>query len=145
MPVIEVNMIAVLVAVVAAFVFGFVWYTFLFGKIWAREMGMNPEDPPKKSEMFKGMFFMIIGSFLMAYVMSHDIAVWNPVTWGLEPGESTANDYAIMTAFFLWLGYFLPVDLGNVAWERKSWTLFGINTSYHFVQLLVVAMVLTHM
>ena len=49
-----------------------------------------------------------------------------------------------MAAVFTWLGFFLPVDLGTVAWEKKSWKLFGINTGYHFVSLLVVARILAH-
>lgn len=145
MPEIHINMLAVLLAVVATFIFGYIWYTLLFGKIWGREMGYNTDNPPKKSEMFKGMFFMVIGSFFMAYVLGHDIAVWNPVSWGLEPAEGSQSNLAVMSAFFIWLGYYFPVDLGAVAWERKSWTLFGINTSYHFLQLLIAGMILVNM
>lgn len=46
---------------------------------------------------------------------------------------------------FTWLGFYLPVDLGAVAWEKKSWKLFGINTGYHFTMLLVAAVILTLM
>jgi hypothetical protein len=40
---------------------------------------------------------------------------------------------AVVAAFFTWLGFFFPVDLGSVAWERKSWKLLFINTRYHFL------------
>jgi len=48
-------------------------------------------------------------------------------------------------AIFTWLGFYLPVDIGAVTWEKKSWKLFWINTGYHLAMLLVVATVLTYM
>lgn len=95
--------------------------------------------------MVKGMIIMIIGNFLMAYVFAHNIAAWNPVTWGLAPSEASPAPSAFGSAFFTWLGFFLPVDLNRVAWEMKSWTLFFINTSYHFLSLIVVALILVLM
>ncbi|HAW52436.1 MAG TPA: DUF1761 domain-containing protein [Flavobacteriales bacterium] len=145
MPNIEVNMIAVLVAVVATFFLGFIWYTPLFGKIWAREMGMDQNEKPKTGQMIKGMVIMVIGNFLMAFVLGHDILAYNPVSWGLPPSEASALSTAGMASFFTWLGFFLPLDLNSVAWEGKSWTLFAINTSYHLVMLFVASIILVNM
>ena len=145
MPDIQVNMIAVIIATVATFVLGFLWYTPLFGKAWAKEMGFDPEEKPDGGTMAKGMIFMVVGNFFLAYVLSHNMAAMNPETWGQAPSEMSALIVAGMTAFFTWLGFFLPVDLSTVAWEKKSWKLFGINTSYHFMALLTTAMILVHM
>jgi hypothetical protein len=38
----------------------------------------------------------------------------------------------------------VPLLLGGVAWEKKSWKLFWINASYYFVMLQVVAMILAY-
>ncbi|MFQ6616015.1 MAG: DUF1761 domain-containing protein [Fidelibacterota bacterium] len=138
-------MLAILVAVVANFVLGFVWYTPLFGRPWAKEMGFDPDQKIPGSEMVRGMIFMVIGNFLLAYVLAHNIAVWNPETWGLGPSEMSVVSTAGQAAFFTWLGFFLPVDLGRVAWEKKSWKLFGINTGYHFATLLVASLILVYM
>ncbi len=43
----EINMVAILVAVVANFILGFIWYTPLFGKVWGREMGYDPNEKPE--------------------------------------------------------------------------------------------------
>ena len=144
-PEIHLNMMAILVAVVANFIFGFLWYTPLFGKAWGKEMGFDMTQKPPASAMVKGMVFMVIGNFLMAFVFAHNMAVWNPVTWGLAPSPMPLMQNACMGAFFTWLGFFFPVDLGSVAWENKSWKLFFINTSYHFLSLVIVAMILTFM
>jgi hypothetical protein len=33
-------------------------------------------------------------------------------------------------------GFYVPVLLSGVAWENKSWKLFGINAGYYFTALL---------
>lgn len=142
---IHVNMLAILIAVVANFILGFLWYTPLFGKAWAKEMGFDLTVKPPASALVKGMVFMVIGNFLMAYVFAHNIAVWNPVTWGQPASTMSPMQNAFMAAIFTWLGFYFPVDLGRVAWEKSSWKLFFINTGYHFVMLLVAAMIIVHM
>jgi len=85
---------------------------------------------------------MVIGNFLMANVFAHNIAAW-----GFVPGVKEMSDTAnIMNAvIFTWLGFYLPGDLSRVAWEKGSWKLFGINTGYNFMTLLVAAVILTLM
>ena len=144
-PNIQLNMMAVLIAVAANFVLGYLWYAPLFGKAWATEMKWDMTQKPPASEMMKGMIFMVIGNFLMAYVFAHNMAVWNPVTWGQAASQMSVGQTAGMAAFFTWLGFYLPGDLGKVAWERHSWKLFFINTAYHFLSLLVVAFILASM
>lgn len=135
----NINYIAILVAVVANFVLGFVWYTPLFGRAWAKEMGFDTNIKPTSGEMARGMIIMVIGNFLMAYVFAHNNAAWSYVP-GMKEMPAAAS---IMNAtVFTWLGFYLPVDIGAVTWERKSWKLFGINTGYHFMMLLVAAVIL---
>ena len=145
MPNIQINILAVLIAVVANFILGFLWYTPIFGKVWGREMGYDMNEKPPSSLLIKGMVFMVIGNFLFAYVFAHNIAVWNPVTWGLPASTESVGANAMMAAFFTWLGFYFPNDLGSTAWEKKSWTLFFINTGYHFISLVVVALILSFM
>ncbi len=138
---IEINMWAILVAVVANFVLGFIWYTPLFGKAWAKEMGYDSNEPQDKSAMFKGMVFMLIGNFLLAYVLSHNIGAWMFVP-GIKEMGPLGN--ALNTAFFTWLGFYFPTALGATVWEKNSWKLFAINTGYHLASLLVVAFIITY-
>ena len=123
-PDIQINLMAILIAVVANFILGFVWYTPLFGKIWAKEMGFNMEVKPPAGAMIKGMVIMVIGNFLMAWVFAHNIAAWDPTTWGQPASDVSVAANATMAAVFTWLGFYVPVDLNTVAWESKSWKLF---------------------
>jgi hypothetical protein len=142
---IHINWIAIIVVVVANFIFGFIWYTPLFGKAWGKEMGFDMNQKPPSSELAKGMIFMVIGNFLMAYVFANNMAAWDPTSWGQPPSPASPAMMAVVAAFFTWLGFFFPVDLGSVAWERKSWKLFFINTSYHFLSLVIAGLILQYM
>ena len=138
----HVNYLAILVAVVANFILGFIWYTPLFGKAWAKENGFDITRKPTSGELGKGMTIMIIGNFFMAYVFAHNIMAWSFV-----PGmnEAPVMGKVLSATIFTWLGFYVPVDLGVVAWENKTWKLFAINTGYHFMMVLVAAVILTMM
>ena len=137
----KIHIAAVLAAVVVNFILGFIWYTPLFGKIWGKEMGYDPNMKPDRKTMAKGMAFMIIGNFLFAWVLA-----WTLAGWQFIPGakEISPITNAMNSAFFLWLGFFVPIHLGAIVWEKKSWKLFAINGGYHLVSLFVVALILVY-
>lgn len=145
MPDIQINFLAVGIAVVATFIFGFIWYTPLFGKVWAKEMGMDMTEKPSGGAMAKGMILMVVGNFFMAYVFANNLAVWNPVTWGQPAMENSQMMFIFSASFFTWLGFFLPQDLSSMAWEKKSFKLFMINTSYHLLSLVIAAFIIASM
>ena len=137
----QINMMAILVVVVVNFFLGFLWYTPLFGKAWAKEMGMDPNMEADKSAMMKGMAFMVIGNFLFAYVLAHNIAAWQYV-----PGipEMGVLNNALTTGVFTWIGFYVPGQLGATVWEKNSWKLFSINTGYHLASLIIAALILSY-
>jgi len=137
-----INYVAILVAVVANFILGFLWYTPLFGRAWAKEMGFDTSVKPTGAQMAKGMTIMVIGNFLLAYVFAHNMAAWTFVP-GMD--QMPAIGTILNSAIFTWLGFYVPVDLGAIAWENKSWKLFWINTGYHLSMLLIAATILTLM
>lgn len=134
----DINFTAVIVAVIANFFMGFLWYTPLFGKAWAKEMGFDTSLKPTGGQMAKGLILNFIGNIFLAYVFAHNIAAWSFV-----PGIGEMSTFArLMNAVvFTWLGFYVPVDLNAVAWEKKSWKLFAINTGYHFTLLMVAGLV----
>ena len=141
---VHINNTAVLVAMVANFIFGWVWYGPLFGKAWAGEMGMSMDQKPGAGVMIKGMILMLIGCYLTAMVLAHDAAAWAMVP-GMTMGDVSAVKFGFMGGFFTWLGFYLPQNLSRLAWESKSMKLFAINAIYSFLALQVVAQILSHM
>ena len=136
----QINIIAILAAVVATFVIQMIWYTALFSKSWSKEMGYDPNMRPGMKTMIKGMALTFVGSFLFVWVLAFYLAGWKFI-----PGANEMSP--IMTGFnsaiSVWMGFFVPVQLSRVVWEKHSWKLFFINVGYHFVATAVVAIILS--
>jgi Protein of unknown function (DUF1761) len=144
MPDIQISFLAVIIAVVANFFFGYLWYTPLFGRAWAKELGIDFDKKPLASEMAKSLSMNILGNFFLVFVLAQNIAAWTPKTWGLTTPGLTPISQSFAAAFFIWLGFIVPVLLNGVAWEKKSWKLFAINGGYYFLSLLIAALIITH-
>ena len=127
-----VNYWAVIASVVASMVIGFVWYGPLFGKAWMKEVGTTEADMKKGDGM--GMMYGLtaLGSLVEAYVLAHFVSYAGATTLAL----------GAVTGFWIWLGFILPVFLGLVLFEGRSMKLFGINVSYHLVNVMIMGMIL---
>lgn len=135
----KINIAAVIVAAIASFIIGFVWYTGLFMKVWAKEMGYDPNIRPDKKAMIKGIAISLIGNLLFVWVLAWTMAGWQYIPKAKEMGPLVNG---INSAFFIWLGFFVPVHLWRIVWEKRTWKLFFINAGYHLVSLLVAALIL---
>lgn len=128
-----VNYLAILVAAVAHFIVGAIWYTALFGKKW---MALQNIDEAKMKEMAKGAPIAYVGSFIgsiiLAYATARLIGLVNPVDLAS----------AFMLGILVWGGYWLIVDLHGSLYEKKPWALFFINTLYGLVGILAVTAIL---
>jgi Protein of unknown function (DUF1761) len=137
----HINIAAVLAAVVINFIIAFLWYAALFAKAWTKEMGYDPNMRPNRKAMMKGMALMVIGNFLFAWVLAFYLAGWQYI-----PGADKMNPFVtgINSAISVWIGFFVPVHLSRVVWEKHSWKLFFINSGYHLVATVIVALILSH-
>ena len=137
----KVNIVAVLVAVAVNFVIGFVWYAALFAKAWGREMGYDPNMRPDKKTMLKGMALMLIGNLLFAWVLAFYLAGWQYIPGAKEMRPLVTG---VNSAISVWIGFYVPVHLSRIVWEKHSWKLFFINSGYHLVATVVVAVILSY-
>ena len=134
----SINYFAILVAGIASMAVGFFWYSEKgFGKSWMRLKGYTHESlKSAQNEMGKlyGISFLL--SLLMAYMLSH--------VMGLS--EAFYN-YSILStgatsAFFMWLGFVMPVKFKNQMFGEKKWKLFAIDTGYQLASLLIMGLVI---
>jgi hypothetical protein len=138
---VEINFWAVLVCGAASMVLGFLWYGPLFGKSWAKEMGwgnITPEqEAEKKKQAGKAYPQVFIGALLMAYVLAVTL-----LTFMKGAGQEPSVSMGLQGAFWLWLGFIVPVKYGDKLWGGKSLKLFFIDVVYYLVQLAVFALIL---
>ncbi len=140
-PEISVNYLAVAVCVLVAMPVGFLWFGPLFGKAWAKHMGMEDMEQPDGAAMSTSMVIYALGSLLIAVVLANTMGAFRPSSWNV--GQDQAGwVYGLNGAFWTWLGFFLPLQMGRVAWEQKGWGLVAINSSFDLTRLLLFGMIL---
>ena len=132
---VPVNYFALLAAIVANMVLGFLWYGPLFGKTWMRLSGMNPESA-KPAGMGKTYALMTLGTIIMTFVLLHSLVFASTYT------HTTGISAGLMVGFWSWLGFIAPVTLGSVLWEQKSWKLWVLNNAYYLVVLMIMGIIL---
>ncbi len=143
-PHIHMNPVAFLVAVVASVMIGLIWYGPMFGKAWAQEVGLPPDFKPAPNVFARAIMLQVLGALLTVWVLSMSEEIWRPSVWRLGSDGSTAT-YGFLAGFFTWLGFYVPQLLGSIAWENKSWKLFGINAAGMFIILQSQGLILAYL
>ena len=135
---VQVNYLAVLVAAVVSMILGFLWYSpIVLGKPWMKEKGLTSENLKKaQKEMGKMYGVSFVLSLVTAYVLSHVMTL--SVNFFHYPLLQTG----LTTAFWMWLGFVMPVQAGSTMFGSKNWKLFGIDTGYQLVSVLTMGVVL---
>jgi len=139
------NWLALIVAIVANFVIGFVYYAAWFptGKMWMKYQGIDPATAkPNKNDMMRGLLMMLVGAFLMMLVLGHFI---NKDTAGFAKLIGDQMNYAFSMAVLFWMGFQVPMLIGSVAWEKKPAGMAVINAGYQLISMLVAAMIFVYM
>ena len=123
-----INYLGVIVAAVAGFAFGSVWYG-LLGKAWLAALGKSKED----MKMHPLPFIM---AFLCQLVMAWALA---GVVGHL--GEVTLRG-SVIAAAIVWFGFVLTTMLVNHRFQSASWSLSLIDGGHWLGVLLVMGVVI---
>lgn len=137
----NINFAAVAVCVLLSFILGFAWYVVIFTKPWTKEMGYDPDMRPDKKQMMKGMLVSIIGNFLFVWMLAFYLAGWKYIPNSNQMGTMS---FAVNSALSVWLGFFVPVHLSKVVWEKHTWKLFFINSGFNLTSAISVAIILAY-
>lgn len=125
------NYWAILAAAIASMIIGSVWYGPLFGKMYTRLTGMDQWSPEKKEAMKKKMVWSYLGqliaSLLMFYVLA-GLLYWSAPKVNVQFGMGIA--------FWIWLGFILPLTFGNTLWGGKK-EMFWLTAGNTLITMLV--------
>lgn len=119
-----VNWLAVVLATVAAFAFGAVWYMAL-SRQWLEALG-------KTKEQLQVGFTPFIWSFAVELVMAYFIALLTP----LLMGDISVAGGALVGAH-MWLGFVITTLIMNHRYEGMKWALTLID-GLHLLGVLVI-------
>ncbi len=120
---------------IIVFVFGWIWYGPLFGKLWMKLSKIPAADIAKsrKKRMLGRLALNFVGTFITALIFAKILVSVSAVS-------AVAG---AITGFWIWLGFLAStILLGNVLWENKSWGLFVLNGLYWLISLLVMGALL---
>jgi hypothetical protein len=118
----DLSIVGVIIAALAFFVLGGVWYTVLFGKAWRAEMGISEEEAAGT----RPDPLMFVWSILVSLVIA--------VTLAKLISESSV-EYGFKVGLGVGAGVGAAILAQNYVYESKSVRFFAINAGYVIVGL----------
>jgi hypothetical protein len=129
----NINWLALLVAAIAYFMLGAVWYSKgLFGTKWAAAVGINMSDPDKG----KGMAKMMIGTFILIVVTCIGLALL------VNRLDLTLLVSAIKLALITGICFATTAVSISFIYESRPTALYFIDCGYHLVGHVAAAIIL---
>ena len=114
--------VAVLVAAIAGFGFGAVWYMTL-GKRWMEALGMKERPEPSPAPFIFALLCQLVMAWVLAGLIGH-------------LGEITVLR-SVVSALFVWAGFFAAPMIVNHRFQGSPWMLTLIDAG-HWLGVLVV-------
>jgi len=121
----SINIFGVLVATIISFIFGWLWYGPLFGRIWAKENKINPTGEMPIDKLLYHFITNILLVLGIALLFSGTLAD------------------GIILALIVWAGFFLSTKLTSMIWMKQSWKVFYIDMLYNLINLIGIVSILS--
>lgn len=123
----NISWLAVLLAALAGFLVGGLWYSVLFAKVWQRAAGVSDE------QLTRGTVRVFAGSFLLSAVASVVLAAFigaADIGFGALAGLAVGAGWVAAAVGISYL------------FERRSLMLFAINAGYNVVTFTVMGAII---
>jgi len=132
---VHLNYLAVLVAAVAVFVLGWLWYSpLLFYKPWMRLRGLDPGAAMAGAKMPTGKLLIeLVRCFVLACVVARLVALLGVSSWM----------GAVHVGLSLWVGFPVILLTGSVLWDNVPWRVAAIHAGDWLVKLLVIPIIVS--
>ncbi len=118
-----VNLIAVVAAAIASFIFGAIWYSAL-GNPWMKAAGVSKEDTKPEPVLFVTAFVcQLVLAFVFAGIVFHTGAI------GIRSG--------VISALLVWIGIVMTTQIVNHRFQGKPWSLTLIDGGHWLGVLLL--------
>ncbi len=136
---VQVNYLAVVLAMISSMVVGSVWYAkAVFGKKWAK-LAKVDTSKMNSSDAWKPIVATMVVSLITAYVLAHVSYLSNQFF-----GNSFLQD-TLTTAFWLWLGLTAARFVTHDAFEGRPAELTALNLGNELVTIMLMGLVIGSM
>jgi hypothetical protein len=129
----NINFLAVAVAVIASFIVGALWYSpVLFGKLWMHLTGTTQIEMKNSTNVKRAYTVNIIGTIITALA----IAV-------IFDYADIKTPFEVLSAvLILWVGISMPFSFNDVIFGKKPIKLWALNGGHHLITLLVMGYII---
>ena len=130
---VHVNYLAVVVAAVAVFILGWLWYSpLLFFKPWMRLRGLDPDAAMANAKMPVGKLVVeFVRCFVLAYVLARLVLLLGVIR----------VIGAVHMGLGLWIGFPVVLLAGSVLWDNVPWKVAAIHAGDWLVKLLAIPII----
>lgn len=128
------NYLAVIVAAIAYWLLGAVWYSVLFGNAWMQLEHMTADQVKAVSGAQVGTMYGI------GFVMNLVIAFFLAQLCGWRAATTAARGAAL--GILLWIGFVGPITYTTHMYEMRPWPLFAINQFYPLAGLCLMGAII---
>jgi Protein of unknown function (DUF1761) len=128
---VDINWLALVVAVIINTVVGSLWYSpNLFGKEWSKLVGRKLSDMTKNAS--SGYALTTVGAFVQAYILAHFVsfaAYFYPTYSNFSVG--------VLTGLWAWIAFVAIPQGANTIFAGTRKKLWAINTGYVLIVLVI--------
>jgi hypothetical protein len=126
----DINWVAVVVAIVAFQVLGFLWYGALFGKMWLAGMGKTQED------ISGGAGAAIVTGIISSAIAAVALALL--LTLGDDPDVALGVTLGAIAG----IGFIASSMVTTAAYEEKNQTVLWLGIGYQLVGMMIMGAIL---
>ncbi len=127
----RVNHLAVFVSAIVFFLLSWLWYGFLFGKLYAASM------PAGASTLPASMTMPLIETFLLGWFLAYVIGT----ALSMRPDPNPAAR-GFGFGVFIGIGVFASMTLMGVVWGGLTFTLWAINAGFVVVAMAIMGWII---
>ncbi len=136
---VPINLFAVLVSAIVAFIVGFLFHGPLFGKLWMKLADIHPTGNEKFKDMIPQMVWNFVSNFVTAYVLATIYAYVS--TSHISNGAGIAT--GVMCAFLVWVGFLVTSSSIEVIWMGRKVKLWLFECASSLVVMLAMGIIIS--
>ncbi|NVO09326.1 MAG: DUF1761 domain-containing protein [Bacteroidales bacterium] len=134
----SINLLAVCVAAIIAFVLGFLFHGPVAGKLWMKLANIHPTGNEKFKDMIPQMLWNLLAQFVTAFVLAVILLFASSSPY--IGGKGILG--GIILAIWLWLGFLVTSSSIEVIWMGRNYKLWLFEVVNSFIVMVAMGAII---